>query len=85
MMSYQVRRAKFLYKMLKTESPGIICVNKVRIAIISLHKWKVGVGIYFVGFSQFCTGHSLRKEVPTFGTGGPGLHIPRSAWGKFRG
>lgn len=33
MMSYQTRRAKFLVKMLKTERPGIICLNDVKITI----------------------------------------------------
>lgn len=79
MMSYQVRRAKVLDQMIKTETPGIICVNKVRMAIVSLHKWRAGLGIYCVKFSQFCTWHGLQKEVPTFGPGGPGLHIHSSA------
>lgn len=48
-MSYQARRAKFLVKMLQTERPEIICLNNVKTALASLHKWS-GLGIYSVGF-----------------------------------
>lgn len=51
MTSYQARRVKFLVKMLKIERPGIVCLNNVKRAIVSLTKGGVGLGIYWVGFS----------------------------------
>lgn len=59
-MSYQARRAKFLVKMFRAERPGIICINKIKIAIVLPTNGRRRLGIYFWDSVNFALGiHSI--------------------------
>lgn len=66
-MSYQARRAKFLVKMFKAERPGIICINKIKTAIVFPTNGGGRLGVHFWDSVNFARGiHSMCKELPTF-------------------